>query len=265
MLLLCGCSLIQQLAGGGFETPTLVFREARLQRVDFAGAQLELVFTVTNPNPAGLELSTAKYALQVEGHQVVAGAPARGLRIPPRASTEMAFPAEVRWSEIAPALAALFAQDAVHYVASGEIGIDTPIGLVTLPLQHEGTFASPRMPKLSLGSPQLVSLSFLGARLLLPLTVSNGNDFPLPIAGITGEVTVATAPVGHIALPEQPPIAAHSQAVLEVPLELLFLTTGPGVAEAIRSGVAEIALEVTVNAAGASLPLRITQTVQLRR
>src|ERR1041384_1737475 len=227
LLLLAGCSLLQQVAGGAFEKPTLVFREARLQRVDFVGAQLELIFTVTNPNGMGLSLSTAKYSLQVEGHEVVAGMPSRGLQIPPRTTTDIAFPADVRWAEIAPALAALFAQDSVHYRAQGESAIDPPIGVITLPVQHEGTFASPRMPKLSLGAPQLVSMSLLGARLLLPVTVANPNDFPMPIAGIVGDMTIASAPGAQIVLHEQPPVPPHGEGVVEVPIDLAFVTTGP--------------------------------------
>jgi len=265
VFVLCGCSLVQRVVGGAFEKPTLQFREARVDRADFVGAQLTLVFTVTNPNGVGLELSTASYQLQVEGHTVVAGSPARGLRMPAQTTTDVMFPAEVRWAEIAPALAALFAQDVVHYKASGSIGIDTPIGVITLPVEHEGTFASPRLPKLSLGPPQLVSLSLLGVRMNLPLHVQNDNDFPLPVAGIVGTISVASAPVGSIALPEQPPIPPRAEAVLQVPLEIVFLTTGPAVAEAVRSGVAEIALSVTLSAGGAQLPLKLTQTVQLRR
>ena len=265
ILLLASCSLLQQLAGSAFEKPTLQFREARLGRVDFVGAQLDLIFAVTNPNSMGLSLAAAKYSLQVEGHEVVSGMPSHGLQIPPRTTTDIAFPAEVRWNEIAPAIAALFAQDSVRYRAAGEVGIDTPIGVVTLPLEHEGTFASPRMPKLSLGSPQLSSVSLFGARLLLPVTVANPNGFPLPIAGIVGDVTIASAPVAQIAMPEQPPVPPHGEGVVQVPLDIAFVAAGPRVAEAIRTGVAEIALDVTLHAAGVSLPLRLTQTVQLKR
>lgn len=265
VLLLCGCSLIQQFAGGGFQQPTLQFREARLERVDFIGAELTLIFTVTNPNGVGLSLSSVAYELQIEGRRVVAGAPANGLAIPANSTAEMAFPAGVRWLEIAPALTALFEQDLVHYKASGSIGVDTPVGVITLPVEREGTFPSPRVPKLSLGPPQLVSLSLLGARMNLPLHVQNDNDFPLGVAGVAGEIALAGAPVGRIALPEQPPIPPRAEALLSVPLEIIFLTTGPAVAEAVHSGVAEVSLAVTLSAGGAQLPLRLTQTVQLRK
>jgi hypothetical protein len=57
--LLLGCSLLRQAGSSMFERPTLSFKEARLPHVDFRGAELDLVFLVTNPNPVGLDLTSA--------------------------------------------------------------------------------------------------------------------------------------------------------------------------------------------------------------
>lgn len=263
--LLAGCSLIQQLTTSSFQRPSLSFKEARLPRIDFQGAQLDLVFQVTNPNSMGLDLASTRYALQVEGHEVVAGAPRNGLKIPGGGSAEVVFPAAVRWNEIAPALETLFAKDQVKYRASGELGVSSPAGLVTLPLQQEGTFASPKMPTLSLGSPRIQSVSLTSAHLLVPLHIGNANPFPLPLAGLLGSVEIAGAPVGHIALKQQVPVAAGKETTLNIPLEVSFLSAGQAVAEAIRSGVAEMKIDATLNAGGVSLPLKVAQTVQLQR
>jgi LEA14-like dessication related protein len=262
---LAGCSLIQQVATSSFQRPSLSFKEARLPRIDFQGAQLDLVFQVTNPNSVGLNLASTKYALQVEGHDVVSGAPANGLQIPGGGTAEVTFPAAIAWNEIAPAIETLFAKDQVKYRASGELGVNSPVGLVSLPLQHEGTFASPKMPDLSLGSPQIQSISLTSARLSLPLQIGNANSFPLPLGGLVGNVQIAGANVGQIALKQQAPVAAGKQTTLNIPLDVSFLSAGQAAAEAIRSGVAEMKIDATLNAGGVSLPLKVAQTVQLRR
>lgn len=264
----CGvaaCSLIQQVASSAFQKPSLSFKEARLPRIDFQGAQLDLVFQVTNPNSMGLNLATTKYALQVEGHDVISGSPANGLSIPAGGTAEVTFPAAITWNEIAPAIETLFAKDQVRYRASGEVGVNSPVGVVALPLEHEGTFASPKMPQLSLGSPQIESLSLTSARLSLPLQIGNANGFPLPIAGLLGTVQMAGRNVGQIALKQQAPVPANQQTTLNIPLEVSFLSAGQAVAGAIRSGVAEMKIDATLNAGGVSLPLKLAQTVQLRR
>ena len=260
-----GCSLIQRLVTSSFQRPSLSFKEARLPHIDFQGAQLDLVFQVTNPNSMGLNLASTKYALQIEGHDVVSGAPANGLAIPGGGTAEVTFPAAFKWNDIAPAIEALFAKDQAQYRASGELGVSSPVGLVALPLQHEGTFAAPRMPSLALGSPRVQSVSLTSARLSLPLQIRNGNSFPLPLAGLLGTVEIAGANVGHIALKQQAPVAAGQETTLNVPLEVSFLSAGQAVAEAIRSGVAEMKIDATLNAGGVSLPLKVAQTVRLQR
>src|SRR3982751_4881434 len=107
--LVLGCSLVQQVASNALERPSLSFKEARLPQIDFQGAELDLVFLVTNPNSMGLDLTRANYNLEVEGHKVAAGTPKNGLKIPGGGTAEIAFPAKIQWNEIAPALEALFA------------------------------------------------------------------------------------------------------------------------------------------------------------
>ena len=259
--LVAGCSLLSQVASSAFERPTISFKEARLPHVDFQGAQLDLVFLVTNPNSLGIDLSRASYDLQVEGHKVASGTPKNGLKIPGGATSEVTFPATVQWNEIAPALQALFAMDQVHYKASGELGF----GPVTLPLQHEGTFAAPKMPKLDIGSPQITSLSLTGARIALPLRIANANAFPLPLGGLLGTVDLAGARVGRIALSQAAPVPSKGETTLNIPLDVSFLQAGSAVAQAIHSGVAEVKIDATLNAAGASIPIKVARTVELQR
>jgi len=259
--LLAGCSLVNQFASSAFQRPSLSFKEARLPHIDFQGADLDLVFLVTNPNSMGLDLTRASYDLEVEGHKVASGTPKNGLKIPAGATTEVTFPAKILWTEIAPALEAVFALDLVRYKASGELGI----GPVTLPLQHEGTFAAPKIPKLDVGSPRITSVSLTGARLSVPLKIANVNGFPLPLGGILGTVDLAGARVGRISLPEAAPVPSNGQTTLNIPLDVSFLQAGAAVAEAIRSGVAEVKIDAIVNAACASIPLKVAKTVALQR
>ena len=256
-----GCSLLQRAGSSAFERPALSFKEARLPQIDFQGAELDLVFLVTNPNAYGLDLTRASYDLEVEGHKVAAGTPKNGLKIPARGTAEVTFPARLLWNEIAPALEAVFAMDRVRYKASGELGL----GPVVLPLTHEGTFEAPKMPKLDVGSPQITSLSLTGARLALPLKIDNVNAFPLPLGGILGTVDIAGARVGRIALPESAPVPSKGQTTLNIPLNVSFLQTGAAVAQAIRTGVAEVTIDAILNAAGATIPVKVARTVELQR
>ena len=61
------------------------------------------------------------------------------------------------------------------------------------------------------------------------------------------------------------PIPSNGQTTVNVPLDVSFLQAGSAVAQAIRSGVAEVKIDAILNAAGASIPLKVARTVELQR
>ena len=261
--LLCGCALAGKLAGAAFERPKLEFKDAKLDHIDFTGADVTLTYLVTNPNPAGLDLAHADYALQVENHPLLSGKPQSGLKIPGGGSADVAFPAHLTWNELAPAVEALFAQESVHYKASGTLGLNTPVGVIALPLEHEGTFAPPHLPQLELQSPTIVSIGLTGARLSLPLKIGNRNGFALPLGGILGSVEIAGEKVGRVALPAQGVIEAGKETVISLPLDVSFLSAGAAVASALKSRVAEFKIDGTLTSGTSTLPVHLAQTVNL--
>lgn len=261
--LLCGCSLLGKVASAAFERPKLEFKDAKLDHIDFTGADFTLVYLVTNPNSAGLSLAQTDYALQVENHPLLAGKPQGGLQIPGKGIADVAFPAHVAWNDLAPAVEALFAQQSVHYRASGTLGINTPIGVLALPLEHEGTFAPPHLPQLEIQSPKIVSIGLTGARLSLPLKIGNTNSFALPLGGILGSVEIAGERVGRVALPAQGVVEAGKETIVSLPLDISFLSTGAAVASALKSRVAEVKIDGTLTSGISTLPLHLAQTVNL--
>lgn len=258
--LLAGCAFLQQLLGGAVEKPTLSFKDLKLAHIDLAGADLTLVYQVSNPNSAGIDVAQADYALQIEGKPLVSGKPPNGFRIAARGASDVEFPAHVQWADLVPAVEALFKQDAVKYRASGTLGLNTPIGLVSLPLEHEGTFAPPRMPQLTVLTPT-ISASGLNARLTIPVRIGNLNGFPIPIAGLAGAVQIAGRPVGSVALPAQGLIDAGKESTVQIPLEINLITAGTAVAEALRSRSADLAIDGTLSSGAAKLPIHLAQRV----
>lgn len=261
--LLCGCSLIGKVASAAFERPKLEFKDAKLGNVDFTGADFTLTYLVTNPNSVGLDLAQADYALRIENHPLLSGKPQGGLKIPGGGSADVAFPAHVAWKDLAPAVEALFAQESVRYQASGTLGINTPVGLIALPLEHEGTFAPPHLPQLEIQSPKIVSIGLTGARLSLPLKIGNRNGFALPLGGILGAVEIAGERVGRVALPAQGAVEAGKETTVSLPLDISFLSVGSAVVTALKSRVAEVKIDGTLTSGTSTLPVHLAQTVTL--
>src|SRR2546430_1488067 len=90
VFLCSGCALITEfLNGSGGQKPQLHFKTAHLSEASLTDATLETVWEVDNPNPVGISLSKADYALFIEGKQVVSGSPPLGLNIPPSGKSEL--------------------------------------------------------------------------------------------------------------------------------------------------------------------------------
>ncbi|HEY2031005.1 MAG TPA: LEA type 2 family protein [Myxococcales bacterium] len=245
--------------------PTVAFRDAHIDRIDFVGADVTLIYDVDNPNPASIHLVNTSYELDVNGHLLAAGAPPNGFEFP-HGQSQLAFPVHVVWLQVLPALEALATTDSVHYRASGTVGINTLLGPLTLDLAHEGTIPTPKLPQVAFDSPKLQSLSPLGARIVIPMRFANPNAFPVPLAAIAGEVRIAGETVAHLALPPQGMVQATSERTVMVPLDIGFLSAGVAAARALQEGEAEITLEGSITVGpSAVLPVRHTQTVHVQR
>jgi LEA14-like dessication related protein len=263
--LLASCSFLKGLASSSFEKPSVAFRDVKLDNIDFNGADINVLLDVTNPNSGGLDLAQADYRLNLDGHDVLTGQPKTGLQIPGGATSTLTLPAHVVWDQLAPAVLDVLSKDTLQYTAGGTVGFNSPLGLLSLPFEKQGTIAPPHLPDFELQSPRILSLGFSGARIALPLKITNKNGFPLPLGGADGIVQIEGAKVGRVTLAQQPAIGASQAQVVELPLDVSFASAGFAVASALKSGHANVKLDGALRALGKSLPLHIEQSVEFRR
>jgi LEA14-like dessication related protein len=259
LALVGGCATLNSL----IQKPTLDFKSASLSDVSLGGATVNLVYTVTNPNPIGVKLAEIDYALQVDGHPVTSGQPPKGLEIAANGSSEVTFPAHVQFADLGKALAQLLNEDSAKYKASGHLGIDTPIGLVSLPLEKEGTFELPKIPQLAFASPQVTDVSFTGATVKLPIAVTNRGGLPIPIGGFGGHVLFGGKTVGTISSGQLGLLAAHATQNVSLPITIHFADAGLALAQALRGGgSSQLTFDGQLQSGGAAVPLSVKQLVQ---
>lgn len=254
------CASLNRVLEAGqalFEKPTLSFQRANVRDISLEGAALDLVFQMTNPNDVGLDLASVAYNLEVEGKKVVSGAPEAGLKIPAKGSSELTFPAKIKFLDLAQTIEAVLTKEESSYKASGEVGVNTPIGVIALPLATEGRMKNPRLPKLSLQVPRVSNLSFSGARLTLPIKIDNPNAFALPVAGITGAISVAGTAIGNATAGSGATIAAGQAGTVELGVDLSFLSVGTAVATAIRNGGGDVGIDGALAVGGLRLPVKL--------
>lgn len=268
LLLLCvsgslGCSLLRQLLGA-FHPPTLSFQRAELADVTLTGLTVNLHFDLHNDNPIGLRIANLAYNFAVENHPFFAGRPPNGLNLRADAVSPLTFPAHVEFRDLAPTVETFLTKDVAHYTASGQVGLDTPVGLINLPINHAGVFDVPKLPAVALQQPTLNSLSMQGAHLTIPVEITNRNGFALPFSGLTSQVTLSGAPVATPALPAQSNLAAHERRVVNLGVDVNFFQAGTGVLRALQSRTVDVGYAGNLNVAGYGVPLAFRQTFNLR-
>jgi LEA14-like dessication related protein len=124
----------------------------------------------------------------------------------------------------------------VHYTVGGVVGVDTPIGLVDLPISHAGTVDLPRLPEFKVSSVSVHMASLTELEVVIGIDVANGNPFPLPggelqyAVAVGGEV-VASAEAGQVV-----DVPARGHGKMKIPVRLSLLGAGRAAASAVRGG-----------------------------
>ncbi len=256
---LSGCAALQNLLKGAFKKPSLTFKTARLSSASLSDATVDLVYEVNNPNGFGLDLASVDYSFFVEGKQVVAGKPKKGLSLKSNGKSELVFPANVKFADIVPVVETFLNKDQAAYKAQGSVGIKTPIGVLNFPLSKEGTFEVPKIPQVSFQSPRIKNVTLSGATVEFPLQIKNRNSFPLPVAGITGALKVAGADVGTLSTGNLGLLDGSGSKEVTLPLTINFARAASA-AMALRSGGnAQVKLDGRLTSDAQSVPLNLNQ------
>jgi LEA14-like dessication related protein len=259
---LTGCATLKNL----FQKPRVTFKTARLQKASLSDATVDVIYEVDNPNPFGLSLAKVDYAFFVEGKQVVAGSPNKGLQLKANGNNELVFPANVKFADIVPVVETFLTKDAARFKVQGSLGIDThtPLGIISFPLQEEGTFPIPKLPNVQFQAPRITNITLSGATVEFPLSITNRNSFPLPIAGLAGDLKVAGASVGTLSTGDLGMLDGSGSKQVTLPLQINFLRAASA-ASALRSGNAQVSWTAHLTSGSQSLPLNVGQLLQFKR
>jgi LEA14-like dessication related protein len=264
-LALPSCAFLSELLKDTFQQPAFNFKSVAITDVSLGGLTLDTLWQLDNPNSVGLSLAQVEYALFVEEKQVVAGSPPQGFQLAPNGSTELHFPAQVKFQDLAGVVETFLTKDKAHYRVSGAIGVQTPIGVLRFPLEKQGDFDVPKAPRVMLENPRLTNVSLAGATVEFPLILNNPNAFPLPVSGLTGTISVGGAVVGRIDLGEVGLVPGHGTRRVAIPLQVSFFGAGTALAAAVQGGPADVKVEAQLRSGTFSLPVRLDQAVNFVR
>jgi LEA14-like dessication related protein len=261
-----GCAGLKDLARAAFEPPKLTFRSASVQALDLEGATIAFLFDLANPNGVGAEVARASYAIEAAGTRLASGDLPSGVKIPANGTAPVSFPVRVRFRDV-PGIVSLLTsgKDELPYALSGSLGVQTPIGILDVPLSHSDKLRLPKLPRISVEGLTVRSVSFDAVGVGVRLRVANPNAFPVP----AGQLDYALALGGaQVASAQGAPLAGApggASAIVEIPVRVNLASAGRAAAALVQGGEVDVQLTGKAAVAGLPLPLDLHARVPARR
>jgi LEA14-like dessication related protein len=262
---LASCAELSQLANAALERPTLTFQSASIQALDLSGATVAFEYRLENPNAFGLDLARVAYRLDLEGKRIVDGEMPGGLKVPARGGAPVTFPVRLRFADVPGFAQLLSSRDAVAYRLSGAVGVQTPVGVVEVPLSHEDRLPLPRLPGFALEGISVRSASLTDVVLDVRLAVKNPNRFPLPAATLGYGLSVAGAPVASAEGKDLRAVASGASAVVAIPVRVSLLGAGRAVNQLVQGNAVDVALTGSADFGGVPVPIDLRTRLRASR
>lgn len=137
LVLLSGCNTL-------VETPVVVMQDLSVVSVDPAGAGMEIYLRVKNPNNFDLKLHGYSYDLKVMALPLVKGGAREEVTFPANEESDVRIPIRVTYADLLEILKRKPDPEKIPYQLAAGLDLETPLGQMTLPIKHTGTYAIPK-------------------------------------------------------------------------------------------------------------------------
>lgn len=155
--------------------PDVNFQRMEVDAIDFDGIDAQFVFSVDNPNPIRVGLSSFSYDFGLEGIDLFDGNNDDGFQLEAIGSSELALPMSLNWLDTYDTVQATRGEDQVGFGLAGHLGFDTPLGEARIPYDEAGEFPALRTPRFQFQRVRVERLNILSqeAELAIDLGIDN--------------------------------------------------------------------------------------------
>ena len=122
------------------QPPAVDFRGVALKDIALSGATIDIVLSVKNPNPFGIDLRRLAYSLYADSTLVGVGQPIERLQIPANDSSLVRLPVAFEFRTLGMVVVQLVTQGEVNYRVKGDVTVGTPIGDFNRPFETTGRY-----------------------------------------------------------------------------------------------------------------------------
>lgn len=224
-LLNTSCSTLQELAK--MEKPSVSFSDYKITDLSLDTADLLFDFKVENPNPVAIEIKNYAYDFQIDQQSFLQGSQLANTSIDASGESIVQVPVTLEFDDLVQSFRSVLSQDEINYTIDTIIGTEVPIlGLVELPITHDGTVPVVKLPKLNIASFRVDDLSISKASLMLGIEIANNNIFGIDLNDMNYSIELNGLSVIEGKFTEAIQIEEKSTLIVEVPVEFNLLQLG---------------------------------------
>jgi len=209
-------------------TPKLAFDGFELKKLSWEGADVNFNFKVDNPNPVTLGLASLSYDLGLEGKQLLKGTQDEGIQLAASASSPVTLPVSVKFGDMLELVGSADGKDELGYTIKGDFGLDTPLGRLNVPYDHDGKLPVLRKPKISLDGFRMGKVDWgkQTAAMELDFKVKNEQNAAYGLKNLDYTIKLSGKDAAKGKLSESMQVAAGGEKVVTLPIDLDFLSLG---------------------------------------
>jgi LEA14-like dessication related protein len=259
--LLSGCALLQQLLQG-MGRPTASLAGVQLTQLSLSGVTLNFAVKIKNPYAVDLPLANADYRLASNGQVFLEGrADLQGV-IPPQGEKVFTLPTTVGFPGLLQVLTAVKPGALVPFEATLGLSLKTQaLGLIRVPLTHNGQLPIPTIPAISVVAVRWASLGLSGVSGSATLRVGNTNAFPVDLSTLEYGLRLGSFEIAKGGLTQAVSFAPGGTQDLTIAVGLSTAQAGLALLNLARGSSGRYALEGAFAVGTPFGPLRIPYSV----
>lgn len=220
-----------------YQPPTFRYVDTNIQDVTFSQLEGQSVIQVRNANPYGLPVNQIKAELWLEGKPWLAldnSALSRGL--PANQSISVSLNWALVFDELLQRAGGVYEKGEADFTLRLQPTLNVPVlGPQTLTWSSDFTVPVPKLPKISLSSWSVDSVSFSEVKLAMSFQVENPNAFGIDTQGLGLNIKQNGRTLSRLSLNDTS-IKAGQQSTQRATIALSIADVGLSLARALQQG-----------------------------
>lgn len=258
-VLLFGCEELDAFV------PTVRFQRVEVQEIDFEHVEADFVFSIDNPNPLSVGLSSFSYDFGLEGNSLLSGDDEDGFQLEAVGSSDLSLPLDLGWQDAWDTVQATRGEDLVGFGLDGHLGFNTPVGEARIPYDEGGEFPALRTPSFSFKKVRVEGVNLLSqeATLAIDLGVDNPHGSQLFFDAFDYQLDLGGDAVASGRIAQLGGVEGATEGTLTLPVIVDLLGVGAEVVTAItQRDRLQVGLDATmdVDTPFGIVPLSIDQS-----